>query len=104
MAIVMKLYMCSLKEMISHGIPSSELKNMAHQIALGIEHLHHYDIVHFDLKPLNVLIEEISDSEVQCVISDLGSCKIIGTCYSCIGILGDDGISFLNRDGSNFSK
>jgi serine/threonine protein kinase len=62
-----------------HDIPIEASLQMVKDIASGLEHLHRYDIVHFDIKPLNILVDQVSDDEIQCVISDLGSCKVVGT-------------------------
>ena len=73
--IIMKKYVCSLKDIIfnlSLEVTAEDSKHFANDVAKGICHLHAFDIVHFDIKPANVLIEEIGANETRCVISDFG--------------------------------
>jgi serine/threonine protein kinase len=71
-AIVMKYYPINLSsylksssEIVALGI----IKNMALDIIRGLSHIHSCGIIHFDLKPLNVLL----DDSLRCAISDFGA-------------------------------
>ena len=48
-----------------------------YQIALGVKYLHKYDIIHYDLKPDNMMLTEASDKG-QIKIMDFGLSKILG--------------------------
>ena len=41
--------------------------------------MHVFNIVHFDIKPANVLIETLPDKSYRCVICDFGFAMVIGT-------------------------
>ncbi|EFC47820.1 serine/threonine protein kinase [Naegleria gruberi] len=60
------------------------------QLANGLEHLHHNNIVHRDIKLDNVLIEEIDEYEnIKVVLSDFGLSRNMDSCSS--GAAGTDG-------------
>ncbi|XP_065837469.1 protein mono-ADP-ribosyltransferase PARP14-like isoform X2 [Oscarella lobularis] len=50
--------------------------DICHQISFGMAFLHSHSVVHFDLKPQNVLLELTSSGEFICKISDFGLAKI----------------------------
>ena len=49
-----------------------------HPLSLLLE-IHIFNIVHFDLKPQNVLLEIKADQTFKCVICDFGFATVIGT-------------------------
>ena len=73
--IIMKKYACTLKDIIFNSsleVSAESSKLFATDVAKGICHLHSFEIVHFDIKPANVLVEVIGENETRCVISDFG--------------------------------
>ena len=89
----MTLRDCLLDTEMFPELAVSQLVKWAREIALGMAEIHRYQVVHLDLKPLNVLMEWISDdqtsnnadgssnpgSKLRCVISDFGGANVIGT-------------------------
>ena len=76
--IIMKMYACSLKDILFNeaiDVTQENKKQFVSDVAKGINHLHTFGIVHFDIKPLNILLEMINENETRCVISDFGVSK-----------------------------
>ena len=80
-SIVMKLYQeGSLHDFIfkKHNKVTPQLAaSMALDIASGMRDMHAIGVVHFDLKPANVLLEKSGDG-MRCLICDFGFATIIG--------------------------
>ena len=84
MAMVTKLYACSLKDFIVGGqqdISSSMALSFASDILQGLKALHDFSIAHMDIKPHNCLIE-LQDGarggmSWRVVVSDLGNAMIV---------------------------
>ena len=73
--VAMKLYSGTLKDCILNenvSLSSADKIKIALDVTRGIQHLHTFDIVHFDIKPLNVLLDH-DDTGFRCAISDLGA-------------------------------
>ena len=73
-AIIMKDYPLSLRDLlVDKTFPNNSETNMkvAVDIANGMNLIHQKGIVHFDLKPANVLVE-FCNGTVNCVICDFG--------------------------------
>ena len=73
--IVMKFYSMSLKSLISDpGFANDNFTNMkiSIDIASGMKAIHAKEVIHFDLKPQNVLIDVQADLSIFCVICDFG--------------------------------
>ena len=76
----MKMYQGTLKDLIFNKemvYNHSNALQMISDIANGCLHIHQFGLVHFDIKPLNVLFEVTSDPStefgIRCVISDFGA-------------------------------
>ena len=62
----MKKYQTNLSELIHKSIMSTKTScNLAIDIAKGMTALHGASIIHFDLKPANILIDEIQPGEYK---------------------------------------
>ena len=69
----MKKYQTNLSELIHKSIMSTKTScNLAIDIAKGMTALHGASIIHFDLKPANILIDEIQPGEYKPAITDFG--------------------------------
>ena len=74
---IMKMYKGTLKDIIFHHeniFTLAQQKQMALDIATGGKQIHSFGIIHFDIKPHNILFE-ISKGLITCVISDFGVSK-----------------------------
>ena len=79
--IVLKWYPTNLKTFILDDNSPFTLdlfEKFSYEIARGMEHIHVNGVVHFDLKPLNIFLEEETDANLslnggwRCVIGDFG--------------------------------
>ena len=61
----------------SEGIPYSVVLKISLDIVAGLEHLHRYEVIHYDLKPSNILL----DDEYNAKIADFGASKVKATSY-----------------------
>ena len=72
----MKLYSGSLKDYIfdrTVSINANDTYKIAQDVARGGAHIHSFDVVHFDIKPLNVLVDyDASKGGFNCCITDFG--------------------------------
>ncbi|KAJ1553393.1 putative serine/threonine-protein kinase iks1, partial [Cladochytrium tenue] len=64
-------------------LTTAEIRSFAHDICLGLRHLHRNGIIHRDLKPQNLLLEFVGDRPApgeipRVLISDFGECEIVG--------------------------
>eukprot|EP00760_Papus_ankaliazontas_P029880 PhM_4_TR4508/c1_g1_i1/m.7749 len=60
------------------ALPIKVIRRYAHQLLLGLDFLHSFDVVHRDIKPGNVLL--LGDGSVA--LSDFGCCKFIAQAAS----------------------
>ena len=74
--IVMKMYEGTLKDLLFQSdttLTMSNIKQMAFDIASGCKLIHSMGLIHFDIKPHNILVERVEDSdEIRCAITDFG--------------------------------
>lgn len=56
--------------------PQLPYVSMAHQVALGLQEMHKYGIVHCDIKKNNVLYE-IVDGQIRTKITDFGVAQVM---------------------------
>jgi serine/threonine protein kinase len=56
-----------------------QARKMALDIAVGMSEIHNIGVVHFDLKPGNILIEKLEDHSMRCIICDFGFAAMIGS-------------------------
>ena len=54
-------------------VPVEQVRRVVRQIAAGLDYAHGEDVIHRDVKPLNVLI----DKHLHCFVSDFGIGKIV---------------------------
>ena len=55
------------------SIPEDVVRRLFTQACLGVDHLHRNEIVHWDLKPLNLFLTEGGSNPISLKIGDLGS-------------------------------
>lgn len=110
-SMIMKKYKCSLQHVLDEGqgsigiLPKSFASAMliARDIVSGMKAIHSKGLLHLDLKPLNVLIDEYSDSgsngtiSFRCVICDFGSSSIIGEVPKVTGFIAPENMGFTVR-------
>ena len=77
--IILKSYDNNLHDYIMLDSRNQEELSLDHQfsfaidIAKAIDHIHNQDVVHFDIKPLNILLEKDNVSSLyRCVVTDFG--------------------------------
>lgn len=80
--IVEELMHANLQDVIhgddfSGGLPYKLILKIALHIATGLEHLHQAGVLHYDLKPANILVDEVFNAK----IADFGSSKMKATSY-----------------------
>uniref|UniRef100_A0A3P9DU08 Protein kinase domain-containing protein n=1 Tax=Maylandia zebra TaxID=106582 RepID=A0A3P9DU08_9CICH len=74
----------------NQGLPMRELRPILHQLANALFHLGSVGIVHADLKPVNIMVVNRSESQVRVKLIDFGiacntSAVIPGDCVGTIG-------------------
>ena len=74
--------MCECSVMDSHHFPVEPLeigdcKKWWIDAAVGLEYLHFQGVVHFDLKPDNILIAKDADGGTRAVLADFGVSRIL---------------------------
>jgi tRNA A-37 threonylcarbamoyl transferase component Bud32 len=70
----------NLKEFLkfhSFSIHENRVRHIIKQIALGVEYLHHYGILHRDLKPMNIMVSDLGLCPKVKII-DFGFSKVLG--------------------------
>ena len=94
-SLVMRMYRGSLKGLLEDpkaGLSNTELLHLVLDIAVGMQEVHRCGVVHLDLKPANVLIDDYVDGSkmdglkdgqnqrprFRAVIADFGCATIIG--------------------------
>lgn len=80
--IVEELMHANLQDVIygddfSGGLPYKLILKIALHIATGLEHLHRAGVLHYDLKPANILVDEVFNAK----IADFGSSQVKATSY-----------------------
>ena len=79
-SMVLKFYQMSLKGLLaSPDFERSEstIYDMVFGIANGMKAIHEKNIIHFDLKPQNILIDVMPDLTFNCVICDFGFANFV---------------------------
>ncbi|KAH9848357.1 hypothetical protein C2E23DRAFT_889200 [Lenzites betulinus] len=66
-----------LKKLPSESMHPEGVLRMIHQIAMGMTYLHRNDVLHGDLKAVNVLV----DDDGSCIISDFGQSEMKSEAY-----------------------
>jgi serine/threonine protein kinase len=77
----MKLYSGTLKDFIFNEkttFTSMDALKIAQDIILGIHHIHRFGLIHFDIKPANVLVDYDVIHGFKCSISDFGVSYFFG--------------------------
>uniref|UniRef100_A0A3P8RGX7 Protein kinase domain-containing protein n=1 Tax=Astatotilapia calliptera TaxID=8154 RepID=A0A3P8RGX7_ASTCA len=74
----------------NQGLPMREIRPILHQLANALFHLGSVGIVHADLKPVNIMVVNRSESQVRVKLIDFGiacntSAVIPGDCVGTIG-------------------
>ena len=71
--------MQSFLESLASPIDWPTFKSLAKDVLAGLLHLQHYHVVHFDMKPKNVLVEahttESGNASYRAVLCDFGSAR-----------------------------
>jgi serine/threonine protein kinase len=60
-------------------LPESSIWKICHDVVSGLMHIHLHGMVHFDIKPCNILFDAHSDRGCICKIGDFGMAGAIGT-------------------------
>ena len=58
-------------------MPEQRVQDLTYQVAMGVQYLHEFGIVHRDLKLENIMMSDSSDGAVPKIV-DFGLAKIIG--------------------------
>lgn len=99
-ALIMKQYKCSLQSLIDSKsvLQTAEtVKYIIREIVNGMQAIHPKGIIHLDLKPLNVLVDENYDGSLRYVICDFGSASIIGEVPKVTGFHAPDNLEYTVR-------
>ena len=81
--IVMKRYLCSFRDVLKDkdtypSLSKEQICEWTQQIATGMQEVHRFNVVHLDLKPLNVLMDKQADGRLVAVVSDFGCANVVG--------------------------
>jgi len=70
-----------LREIIRHELPLTDarLVDIMHQILDGLEEAHEAKVIHADLKPENIIVEERRNNALLLHLVDFGVARILGT-------------------------
>ena len=63
-------------------LPEKDIKNAVYQIAIGLNHLHKNKIVHFDIKPKNIIYKQQSDGSRIYKLTEFGLAERFDMVYS----------------------
>ncbi len=80
---------CACTEPIERLVPDNTIWKICHDVACGLSHIHSHNIVHHDIKPLNIFFVYHLNLGALCKIGDFGMAGEIGTCED--GQEGDQG-------------
>ena len=97
---VMKKYKCSLQHLIDNIGLEKNLETctfIGNEISNGMKYIHSKGIIHLDLKPLNILIDEYDQGNYNFVICDFGSSSIIGDTPRALGFEAPERLEFTCR-------
>ena len=80
-AIIMKCYEGSLRDLIRDNqvtIDAKLTQKIARDIATGMKIIHAMNILHLDIKPLNILWERLHDGGLNFCVCDFGFASLVG--------------------------
>ena len=69
----------SYAEPVERLVPENTIWKICHDVACGLSHIHSHNIVHHDIKPLNIFFVFHSKLGALCKIGDFGMAGEIGT-------------------------
>ncbi len=72
----MSEYITSSQERL---VPENTIWKICHDVACGLSHIHSHNIVHHDIKPLNIFFVHHAKLGALCKIGDFGMAGVIGT-------------------------
>jgi calcium-dependent protein kinase len=87
------------------SLPEQRVQDLAYQVAMGVQYMHEFGIVHRDLKLENIMMSDSSDSAMPKIV-DFGLAKIIGpsnTASEPFGTLGYVAPEVLKKQPYTFS-
>jgi|AntRauTorckE5430_2_1112549.scaffolds.fasta_scaffold01937_2 serine/threonine protein kinase len=67
-------------EDVQRLVPGNTVWKICHDVACGLSHIHSHNIVHHDIKPLNIFFVYHAKLGALCKIGDFGMAGEIGTC------------------------
>ena len=67
----------SLDKKLNRRLPLAEVRQIVRQIALALDHAHHFRILHRDLKPENVMLARMTDGTEMVKVLDFGIARIV---------------------------
>ncbi len=71
----------SLDKRLGQKMRLSEVISIIRQIALALDHAHHFGILHRDLKPENVMLARMTDGSEMVKVLDFGIARIVKGTY-----------------------
>ena len=77
-------------DLFPNGLPYNVTLGIALEVIRGLEHLHKCNVLHYDLKPANILMDE----DLHAKIADFGSSKVKAESYITPSIRGTLGTLF----------
>uniref|UniRef100_A0A3Q1AWR2 Protein kinase domain-containing protein n=1 Tax=Amphiprion ocellaris TaxID=80972 RepID=A0A3Q1AWR2_AMPOC len=61
-----------LQEQNQYGLPMGELRSVLHQLATALSYVHSINIIHADLKPVNIMVVDRHQHPVRVKVIDFG--------------------------------